>query len=287
MQSGSSAGARWWTLGAISAATFMLLLDISAVVTALPSIERDLGAGFVDLQWVVDAYTITLAAFVLTAGSLADRLGRRRVFAVGLGLFSAASLLVGLSPDPTFLNVARGMQGVGGAILFAVSLALLAHEFAPGAERARAMAAYGATLGIAVAVGPLVGGALTEALGWEWIFFINVPVGAATLAVTFTRLRESRDPDAGRTDWAGLATLSGGLFLLVLGLLRGNADGWGSPRSSRSSPGPRPCWRHSSRWSAGCPIRCCRSSSSGVRPSRGSRWRRSRSPARSSASTSI
>src|SRR5918996_5716365 len=123
---------KWWTLGVVSVATFMLLLDITVVNTALPAIEEDLDATFTDLQWVVDAYTLSLAALVLTAGSLADRLGRRRVFAAGLGIFTLASLLAGLAPDPTFLNLARALQGVGGAIMFAVSLALIAQEFPAG-----------------------------------------------------------------------------------------------------------------------------------------------------------
>ena len=212
----------------MSVATIMLLLDITVVNTALPEIQRDLEASFTDLQWVVDAYTLTLAAVVLTAGSLADRFGRRRVFAIGLILFSVASLLCGLAPDPTALNLARGLQGIGGAVMFAVSLALIAQEFAPGRERGTAMGIYGASIGVAVAIGPLVGGALTDGLGWEWIFFINVPIGAAVLAVTQLRLRESRDPEAGRVDWAGLVTFSGSLFLLVLALLRGNEEGWGS-----------------------------------------------------------
>src|ERR687898_906457 len=130
---------KWWTLIAVSVATFMLPLDITVVNVALPSIRDDLGASFTDLQWVVDAYALSLAALVLTAGSLADRLGRRRMFAVGLGIFSIASLLCGLAPDPTFLNAARAVQGVGGAVMFAVSLALLAQEFPPGRERGTAM----------------------------------------------------------------------------------------------------------------------------------------------------
>src|SRR6266508_679660 len=162
---------KWWTLMAVSVATFMLLLDITVVNTALPSIEEDLSASFTDLQWVVDAYALTLAAVVLSAGSLADRLGRRRVFAAGLAIFSFASLLAGLAPDATFLNLSRGLQGIGGAVMFAVSLALIAQEFPAGRERGTAMGAYGATIGVAVAVGPLVGGALTDGLGWESIFF--------------------------------------------------------------------------------------------------------------------
>src|SRR5829696_392363 len=189
---------KWWTLLAVSIATFMLLLDITVVNTALPAIEEDLGASFTELQWVVDAYTLSLAALVLTAGVLADRLGRRRVFAGGLGIFTLASLLAGLAPDPTFLNLARALQGVGGAVMFAVSLALIAQEFQAGRERGTAMGVYGAT------------------------------IGGAAIAMTYAKLRETRDPNATRVDWAGLVTFSTSLFLLVLGLLRGNEEGWGS-----------------------------------------------------------
>jgi EmrB/QacA subfamily drug resistance transporter len=220
---------KWWTLGAVCVATFMLLLDITVVNTALPAIQRDLGGSFSDLQWVIDAYALSLAALVLTAGSLADQLGRRRVFAIGLAVFSVASLLCALAPDPTFLNVARALQGVGGAIMFAVSLALVAQEFPAGPERGMAMGIYGATIGIAVAIGPLVGGLLTDGLGWEWVFLINVPIGIAAVAVTYWKLAESRDPNATRIDWAGLLSFSSALFLLVLGLVRGNDEGWGSP----------------------------------------------------------
>jgi EmrB/QacA subfamily drug resistance transporter len=219
---------KWWTLLAVSVATFMLLLDITVVNVALPAIREDLGASFSDLQWVIDAYALTLAALVLTAGSLADRLGRRRIFGVGLAIFSLASLLCALAPDPTFLNLTRAVQGVGGAVMFAVSLALIAQEFPAGRERGMAMGAYGATIGVAVAVGPLVGGALTDSLGWESIFYLNVPIGLAAIAVTFLRLRESRDPNATRVDWAGTTTFSAALFLLVLALVRGNDEGWGS-----------------------------------------------------------
>lgn len=220
---------KWWTLGAVCVATFMLLLDITVVNTALPAIQDDLGGSFADLQWVVDAYALSLAALVLTAGSLADRLGRRRVFAAGLAIFSVASLLCALAPDPTLLNLARGLQGVGGAIMFAVSLALVAQEFPSGPERGMAMGTYGATIGVAVAVGPLVGGVLTDSFGWEWVFLLNVPIGIAALAVTYWKLAESRDPNATRIDWAGLVTFSVALFLLVLALVRGNEEGWGSP----------------------------------------------------------
>ena len=219
---------KWWTLIAVSVATFMLLLDITVVNVALPSIREDLGASFTDLQWVVDAYALTLAALVLTAGSLADRLGRRRLFVAGLAIFSVASLLCALAPDPTFLNLARALQGVGGAVMFAVSLALIAQEFPAGRERGMAMGIYGATIGGAVAIGPLVGGALIDGFGWESIFLINIPVGIAAIVVTSLKLRESRDPNATRVDWAGVATFSASLFLLVLAMVRGNDEGWGS-----------------------------------------------------------
>jgi EmrB/QacA subfamily drug resistance transporter len=218
---------KWWTLIAVSVATFMLLLDITVVNTALPSIRHDLGGNFTDLQWVIDAYSLTLAAFVLTAGSLADQLGRKRVFITGVGIFTAASLACALAPDTTALNIARGVQGVGGAVMFAVSLALLAQEFI-GRERELAVAAYGATIGLAVAVGPLVGGALTDTLGWASVFYLNIPIGIAAIAIGVFKLAESRDPEATGIDWPGLVSFSAGLGLLVLALLRGNDDGWGS-----------------------------------------------------------
>jgi EmrB/QacA subfamily drug resistance transporter len=218
---------KWWTLIAVSVATFMLLLDITVVNTAIPSIRHDLGGTFIDLQWVIDAYTLSLAAFVLSAGSLADRLGRKKVFIAGLVIFTFASLLCALAPDTTALNLARGLQGVGGAVMFAVSLALLAQEFR-GREREMAVAAYGATIGVAVAVGPLVGGALTDGLGWASVFYLNIPIGIAATAISVLKLGESSDPDATGIDWPGLVTFSVGLGALVLALLRGNDDGWGS-----------------------------------------------------------
>jgi EmrB/QacA subfamily drug resistance transporter len=218
---------KWWTLLVVCVATFMLLLDITIVNVALPSIEKSLHASFQDLQWVVDAYALTLAALLLTAGSLADLLGRKRVFLLGIGIFTAASLICGLATTPLMLNLARALQGVGGAVMFACSLALLAEEF-QGRERGTAYGVWGATISAAAAVGPLVGGGLTEGLGWEYIFFINVPVGALAILMGALRLADSRDPDARRIDWAGLVTFSASLFLLVLALIRGNTEGWGS-----------------------------------------------------------
>lgn len=226
--SSSPRSASWWTLGAVCVAVFMLLLDITVVNVALPDIQRSLDASLSDLQWVVDAYSLTLAALLLTAGSLADRLGRRRIFATGLVLFTLASIGCGLAGSPLVLNLARGVQGIGGAAMFATSLALIASTY-QGRARGIALSVWGATIGVAVAIGPLVGGLLTETLGWEWIFFVNVPIGIGAVLVTLRRVGESRDPNAGRIDWAGLVTFSGALFLLVFALVRGNAEGWGSP----------------------------------------------------------
>src|SRR3954465_10697572 len=205
---------KWWTLLAGCVAAFMLLLDITVVNVALPDIQKDLGASLSSLQWVVDAYSLTLAAFLLTAGSFADRIGRRRVFTAGFVIFTFASFLCGISGNATLLNLARGLQGVGGAAMFATSLALIAEEF-QGRERGTAIGAWGATIGGAVAIGPLVGGALTEGLGWEWIFFVNVPIGIGALILTVTQLVNVKATDARPVDWPGLVTFSAGLFLLI------------------------------------------------------------------------
>jgi MFS family permease len=218
---------KWWTLLVVCLAVFMLLLDITVVNVALPSIQKELGASFEDLQWVVDAYALALAALLLASGSIADLLSRKRIFVAGLLLFVTASLLCGLSGSPMMLNVSRGLQGIGGAMMFATSLALIAQEFAPN-ERGTPLGIWGATTGFAVAVGPLVGGALTDAFGWEWIFLVNVPIGLLTAAITVARVPESeRDPTA-RIDWAGVLTFSAGLFCLVFALIRGNDEGWTS-----------------------------------------------------------
>ncbi|HEY2536215.1 MAG TPA: MFS transporter [Solirubrobacteraceae bacterium] len=218
---------RWWALIAICAATFMLLVDLTIVQVALPRIQRDLHASFTNLQWVIDAYALTMSALILTCGTLADRIGRKRVFLGGVGVFTLASLVCGLSSSATMLIAARAVQGFGGAAMFATSLALVAQEF-QGRERGVAIAAWGATVGGAVAVGPLVGGILTDGLGWQWIFFVNLPIGIATIAMSSTRMVNVRDPDAERLDWAGLVTFSGALFLLIFALLRGSDEGWGS-----------------------------------------------------------
>ncbi len=220
---------KWWTLLVVCLAVFMLLLDVTIVNVALPEIQNQLGSSFEDLQWVVDAYALALAAILLASGSLGDLLGRRSVFVLGLVIFSGASLVCGLSGTPAMLNIARAVQGAGGAMMFANSLALIAQEF-PANERGTALGIWGATTGFAVAVGPLIGGVLTDAFGWEWIFLVNVPVGVITLALTLMRVHNSeRDPTA-RIDWGGLVTFSSGLFCLVFALIRGNDDGWGSTK---------------------------------------------------------
>ena len=218
---------KWWTLIAVCTATFMLLLDITVVNVALPDIQQSLHSTFSDIQWVVDAYSLTLAAFLLTAGVVGDMFGRRVVFAVGLGVFSVASLTCGLSTSSLMLNLSRAAQGVGGAIMFATSLALIAAAFT-GRERGTAFGIYGAVLGGAVAVGPLVGGAITSGIGWRWIFFVNVPIGVLAIAVTLIKVQETRDPNHRRVDWTGFVSFSGALFLLVFALIRGNDDGWSS-----------------------------------------------------------
>src|SRR4051795_4241733 len=220
---------KWWTLLAVCVATFMLLLDITVVNVALPDIQSSLGASLSSLQWVVDAYSLTLAAFLLTAGPLAAGLVPRRVFSFGFGIFTFASFLCGISGDPTLLNLARGLQGVGGAAMFATSLALIGQEF-HGRDRATAFGVWGATIGGAVAIGPLVGGVLTEHLGWEWIFFVNIPIGGVAVGLPQLRLASVAAQDAQRGDVPGLVTWSAALFLLILGLIRGNPDGWGSGR---------------------------------------------------------
>jgi EmrB/QacA subfamily drug resistance transporter len=219
---------KWWTLAAVVAGVFMLVLDITIVNVALPDIGRDFRSSLPDLQWVIDAYALVLAAGLLTAGSLADLWGRRRLYAAGVAVFTAGSLLCGLATGPLFLIIARVLQGLGGTVVFATSLALLGDAFR-GRDRGTAFGIYGAVLGIAAGAGPVLGGVLTSGISWRWIFFINIPVGVATLAVTLIKVRESRGPAAARLDWAGFATFSGGLALLVYGLIS-SAGGWGLPK---------------------------------------------------------
>ena len=214
-------GNKWWTLVAVCLGTFMLLLDITIVNVALPAIQLALKSSFSDLQWVIDAYALTLAAFLLTAGSVADMYGRRLLYLIGLVVFTLASVLCGFAVTSLMLQLSRALQGVGGAIMFAVSLALLADAFR-GKDRAVAFGAWGAVTGLAVAIGPLLGGALTSGLSWRWIFFVNVPFGIIAVVIAIMKVAESRSPHASGPDWAGFALFTVALASLVYALIESN-----------------------------------------------------------------
>jgi len=218
---------RWITLLVVSAATAMLLLDVTVVNVALPAIGADLDASFAEMQWVIDAYALALAATLLSAGVLADRIGRRRVFAAGLAFFTVCSALCAATTSPLFLDLARGAQGVGGAAMFAASLAILAEEF-QDAERGFALGVWGGVTGASLALGPLVGGILTDELDWRWIFLVNLPLGALLIWLTVRFLPETREERPQPLDLAGMASFGTACFLATYGLIRGNEDGWGS-----------------------------------------------------------
>jgi EmrB/QacA subfamily drug resistance transporter len=220
---------KWWTLIAVLVGVFMLLLDITIVNVALPSIQKDLHSSFSDLQWVVDAYALSLASTLLVSGSVADLIGRRRVFAIGLVLFSMASLGCGLVNTPLHLNLFRALQGIGGGMMFATSLALIAQAF-QGRERGIAFGAFGAVVGASVAIGPVLGGILTDAFSWQAVFLVNIPVGIGAVTLTLRKVAESRDPNPAGVDVPGAVTLTGTLFFLIFALVRGNAEGWGSTK---------------------------------------------------------
>src|ERR1700683_3014875 len=216
---------KWWTLVVVCAATFMLLLDITIVIVALPTIQSGLHASFSDQQWVIDAYALTLAAVLLTAGSLADRYGHRLLFIIGLIVFTLGSLRCGIAQSPIMLILSRSAQGIGGAILFATSLALLAQSF-HGKERGMVFGIWGAVTGVSAGLGPVLGGVITDAISWRGIFLVNLPVGIAALVITRLKVEESRTPHGARTDWAGFATLTAGLISLVYGLIRAGETDW-------------------------------------------------------------
>ncbi|CAO5242114.1 MFS transporter [Frankia sp. AgKG'84/4] len=219
---------KWWTLLVVCGATFMLLLDVTIVIVALPEIQTGLDGSFAATQWVIDAYALTLASLLLTAGSLADLYGRRLLFTVGFAIFTAGSLLCGLSQSALMLIVSRGVQGIGGAILFATALALLAHSFR-GRDRGIAFGVWGAVTGIATSLGPILGGVITSGISWRGIFLVNVPIGIAAIAVTLWKVEESRPPVAHRPDWAGCGVLTGGLVGVVYGLIRAGETSWTDP----------------------------------------------------------
>src|SRR5580765_3657197 len=216
-----------WTFVITSIALFMVALDNLVVTTALPVIKADLGASLADLQWMVNAYTLTFAVLLITGAALGDRFGRQRVFVIGIGIFTFGSAMAALAPSTEVLIAARAIQGVGGAIVTPLTLTLLSAAVPPE-KRGVALGAWGGIGGLAVALGPLVGGAVVEGISWQWIFWLNVPIGLILAPLAFLRLRESHGP-ARRLDLVGLGLVSVGLFGIVWGLVRGNAVGWGSP----------------------------------------------------------
>ena len=220
---------RWWALALLCSAQFMVILDVSIVNVALPSIQKDLHFSQGDLQWVLSAYALTFGGFLLLGGRAADMLGRRRVFMVGVALFTAASLACGLSSSEGMLIAARAVQGLGAAILSPAALSIISTTFAEGSERNKALGIWGAMGGSGAAVGVLMGGVLTKWLGWEWIFFVNIPVGVAVLLLVRSVVRESRSEHAVRQyDALGAVLITSALVLLVYALTRANVNGWGS-----------------------------------------------------------
>ncbi len=217
-----------WTFAISSIALFMVALDNLVVTTALPVIRRDLGASLADLEWMVNAYTLTFAVLLLTGAALGDRFGRRRMFVVGLIIFTAGSAAAALSPTSEVLILARAIQGVGGAFVTPLSLTILSAAVPPE-RRAVALGAWGGVAGLAIAIGPVVGGAIAEGLSWHWIFWLNVPIGIVAAIFAATRLTESHGPD-GALDLPGLGLVSAGLLGLVWGVIHGNDYGWSDPR---------------------------------------------------------
>ena len=216
-----------WTFAITSVALFMVTLDNLVVTTALPVIRRDLHASLSQLEWTVNAYTLTFAVLLLTGAALGDRFGRRRMFAVGLTIFTLASAWAGLATSATMLDIARAVQGVGGAIVMPLTLTILSAGV-PKERRGLALGLWGGISGLAVAFGPLLGGAVVSGISWHWIFWLNVPIGLVLAPLALVRLDESYGPTS-KLDLPGLALASSGLFGIVWGLVRGNALGWSSP----------------------------------------------------------
>jgi EmrB/QacA subfamily drug resistance transporter len=221
---------KWWTLAAVSFGLFMIMLDNTVVNVALPSMQRSLHIGQRELEWVVVSYALTFATFMLTGGKLADMFGRRLLFMVGLAIFTAASLACGLSNGAGMLIASRSIQGLGAAIMNPATLGIIAATFPPR-QRGTAIGIWAGTSAMALAIGPLVGGIITEKVNWNWIFFINVPVGVLGIFMALWAIDESRDTShEQRLDLPGLATSAAGLFSLTYGLIEANNYGWTSPR---------------------------------------------------------
>ena len=217
----------FWTFVITSIALVMVTLDNLVVTTALPVIREDLNASIEELEWTVNAYTLTFAVLLLTGAALGDRFGRRRLFVIGLGIFTLASALAALAPTIEVLNAMRALQGVGGAIVTPLTLTILSAAV-PAEKRGLALGVWGGIGGLAVALGPLVGGAVVEGISWQWIFWLNVPIGLLLMPLAWRRLEETHGPSS-KLDLPGLGLASAGLFGIVWGLVRGNGQGWGSP----------------------------------------------------------
>ena len=221
---------KWWTLGAMCFALFMIMLDNTVVNVALPSIQRDLGASISGLEWTVSGYTLSFAVLLATGGRLGDIFGRRRMFLAGVIIFALSSATAGLAPDETSLVVSRIVQGVGAALMMPATLSIITDAF-PAHERGKAMGTWAGVSALALAIGPVLGGFLTEHVTWRAIFYINIPVAIGAVLATLFAVRESRDTSVGRdVDYAGVAVLTVGLTALVLALIQGNSWGWGSTR---------------------------------------------------------
>ena len=226
----SSENRKWWTLGAVAVGLFMIMLDNTVVNVAVPSIQRDLGVGLSELQWIVTGYALSFAALMLTGGKLADMLGRRRIFVIGIVIFTIASLFCGLAESGQSLIAWRIVQGVGAALMNPATLAIISATFPPR-QRGMAIGIWAGVSARALAIGPLVGGLLTEHLSWSWVFFVNVPVGVLGVAASYLLIDESRDmSEEQRLDLAGLVTSGLGLFALTYGLIEANTYGWSSAR---------------------------------------------------------
>ncbi|HEY8774534.1 MAG TPA: MFS transporter, partial [Gaiellaceae bacterium] len=227
MKGGTPRSRTLWTFAVTSLALVVVTLDNLVVTTALPVIRKDLGAGIESLEWTVNAYTLTFAVLLLTGAALGDRFGRRRMFSIGLVIFTLASAAAALAPSIDALVAARALQGVGGAIITPLTLTILSSAV-PAEKRGVALGAWGGIGGLAVALGPLVGGAVVSGLSWQWIFWINVPLGVVLIPLALRRLDETHGP-SGRLDLPGLGLASVGLFGIVWGLVRGNGQGWAGP----------------------------------------------------------